>query len=439
MATRAKTRKNPIAPTKKASAREKAVSVSAADDVTRRLASTLTISNRKGVGTEYSGAPESIENRRISIMRAVNSASQKLAAVTKSGWKAPSVEPSGNKSTTALHEAFGLATSARSALADLRVISPEDVDVERAANSVAGKLLSLDMVSCRFISFERSSLVLKYSHALGVLSDMHCRLVAFLRPDLTPPIFRPNSQVSPPLRDLIAVISLPLPTQSSKPLDPTLLLLISTYLSHSLIALSHCFSSSSLKRNQHETLVLYSQALHDSPSLLSWTPLCTQLPEKQCDVLLTRVYTALTSISSQVGTAEAVFRIRSYALMCLLRTSGSTIGSKTFWDQVVKSASSFTKSASSNDKGEERRLCRIVTSAFSEILALAEERGNRDEFLHGMPFISFCDAWISYSKSVSNYPCVPRPHLIVLGRRCRCVKQGDCIDPIIALNIHRGL
>ena len=268
---------------------------------------------------------------------------------------------------------------------------------------------------------------------------MHCRLVALVRPDLTPPISRPDSQVSPPLRDLIAIISLPLPTQSSKPLDPTLLLLISTYLSHSLVALSHCFSSSSLKHNQHETLVLYSQTLHDSPGLLKWIPLCTQLPEKQCDALLTRVYTALTSISSQVGTTEAVFRIRSHALMCLLLTGGSTIGPRTFWDQVIKCASSFAKSASSNDKGEERRLCRIVTSAFSEILALVEERENRDEFLHGMPFISFCDAWISYSKSVSNYQSVQRPHLIVLGRRCCCAKQGDIIGPIITLNVNRGL
>ena len=226
---------------------------------------------------------------------------------------------------------------------------------------------------------------------------MHCRLVALVEPDLTPPISRPDSQMSLP----IAITSLPLPSQSSKPLDSTLLLLISTYLSHSLIALSHCLSSSSPK---HETLVLYSQTLHGSPSLLKWIPLCTQLPAKQCDVLLTRAYTALMSIPTQaLGAAEAVFRIRSYALMCLLRTSGSTVGSKTFWDQVVKLASSFAKMAGSNDKGEERRLSRVVTSTFSEILALVEERGNKDDFLHGVPFISFCDVWISYSKSVSKY------------------------------------
>ena len=98
-------------------------------------------------------------------MRAVNSASQRLTAVMKSGWKAPNVDPSRKKSTTAaLHEAFGLATAARGALGDLRVISPGDVDVERAAISVVGKLLSLDMVSCLFIFFRVVGL------SLGVFS-----------------------------------------------------------------------------------------------------------------------------------------------------------------------------------------------------------------------------------------------------------------------------
>jgi separase len=144
MATRAKTRRTLVVPTKKGSVKEKAASVST-EDVTHRLASTLTISNAKGVGA---GGPESIQDRRISVMRAVNGASQGLTAVVKSGWKAPSVELSMKKSTATRHEAFSLAASARSALGDLRAISPGDVDVERAAISVAGKLLSIDMVSC---------------------------------------------------------------------------------------------------------------------------------------------------------------------------------------------------------------------------------------------------------------------------------------------------
>lgn len=245
-------------------------------------------------------------------------------------------------------------------------------------------------------------LSLKYSHATDALFDMHSRLVALVTPDFVPPTSHRNSQTSLSHRQAISIISLPLPSPSSKPLDPTLLLLISTYLSHALIALSHYLTSTSLKQSQPEALVSFSQALHGSPTLLRWIPLCTQLPAKQYDVLLTRAYSALTSVSSQVtGASEAVFCIKNYALMCLSRTSGSTIGPKTFWDQVVKSASSFARSASANDKVEERRLCCVVASAFSELLAMVEEREDKDEFLHGKPFIAFCDAWISYSKSVS--------------------------------------
>lgn len=151
MATRAKARRPVAAPEKRAEAGRKAAPVSAGD-ITNRLASTLTISKakgaRKGAATEHSGAPKSTQDKRVSAMCAVNAASQGLTSVMKSGWKAPRTEPSAKKSTAATHEAFDLAASARTTLGDLRVLSPGDVDVERAAISVAGKLLSLDMVSC---------------------------------------------------------------------------------------------------------------------------------------------------------------------------------------------------------------------------------------------------------------------------------------------------
>jgi len=150
MATRAKATRPLTAPTQKAVVEGKAAVVST-EDITKRLAST-TISKakgaRNGAATGYSETPKSPQEKRISAMRAVNGASQGLSAVMKSGWKAPGVEPTVKKSAATLHEAFGLAASARTALGDLRVSSPGDVDVERAAISVAGKLLSLEMVSC---------------------------------------------------------------------------------------------------------------------------------------------------------------------------------------------------------------------------------------------------------------------------------------------------
>jgi separase len=442
MATRAQTRRPVVSSQKQADVGKRAAPISTGD-ITNGLASLSTTSKAKGArndtATGHSRSAKSTQDKRVAAMRAVNAASQGLTVVMKSGWKAPRAEPSSKKSTASTHEAFNLSTSARTALGGLRGLLSGDVDVERAAISVAGKLLSLDMVSCRFISPWVPGLFEQYSHAMDVLSDMHSGLVALVRPELTPPTSHRNSQTSLPPRQVISIISLPLPSLSLKPLDSTLFLLISTYLSHTLIVLSHHLTSSTPKHTQLEILVLFSQTLHDSPSLLTWVPLCTEFPSKQHDVLLTRAYTALTSVSSQAsGASEAVFRIRVYALMCLLRTSGSTIGPKTFWDQVVKSSSSFARSASSKDEVEERRLCRVVTSAFSELLAMVEERENKDDFLHGKPFISFCDAWISYSKSVSSGQSVSGHHSIFAGRRCGRIKQSNCAGPVIAINILRG-
>ncbi|KAH9026737.1 peptidase family C50-domain-containing protein [Lactarius pseudohatsudake] len=396
MATKPKTRRPPVASEKKSIVKGKVPTVST-EEISHKLASTLIISKAKS--TRNGVTPVPTPEKRILTMRTVNGVSQGLSTVMKTGWKAPSEDPPVKKVVANTHEAFGLATSARAALEDLRAISPGDVDVERAAVTVAGKLLSLDMVRANSSSDSVLGSFLKYAHALDVLVDMHGPLVALMNSDTVATRGSRSSKTSSP-RDLIAIITLPMP---SKPLDATVLLLMLTYLSHSLVALSHRLTSISLKHPQHETLALLAGTLHDSPSLLGWTPLCAQLPAKQCDVLLTRAYTSLTSISNkQPASAEHLFRIRNYALMCLLRTSGSTVGPKVFWDQVVKSAASFAKTADPKNKEEGRKLCQLVTSAFSELLALVEERENRDEFLRGKAFIAFCDSWIGFSKSADD-------------------------------------
>jgi separase len=149
MASRAKARRPTPASAKKTMG-GKAVIIPT-EELTRELASTraTTTSKAKGarnkVAEEHFETPRSRQDNRISAMHMVNNASQGLTTVIKSGWKAPSSGTALKKPATP-HEAFGLAASARAALEDLRMISPGDVDVERAAISVAGKLLSLDMV-----------------------------------------------------------------------------------------------------------------------------------------------------------------------------------------------------------------------------------------------------------------------------------------------------
>ena len=113
-----------------------------AEDLADALATKLTISGSKG---KQKAAPEVIseDDLRISAMRSVNSASQELSNVVRSGWK----KSLSNFSKTTLSNAESSALTAEENLYVLRRICLQDMDVERAAVSVLGKLVTLDMVS----------------------------------------------------------------------------------------------------------------------------------------------------------------------------------------------------------------------------------------------------------------------------------------------------
>ena len=113
-----------------------------AEDLADALATKLTISGSKG---KQKAAPKVIseDDLRISAMRSVNSASQELSNVVRSGWK----KSLSNFSKTTLSNAESSALTAEENLCVLRRICPQDMDVERAAVSVLGKLVTLDMVS----------------------------------------------------------------------------------------------------------------------------------------------------------------------------------------------------------------------------------------------------------------------------------------------------
>lgn len=107
------------------------------DDLADQLAATLTISNAKGKRKAVvKETPISVEDRRLSAMRAVNVASQTLSGLIQ--------KPPPSKSPSVL--ARNSAAAAAKALKDLRNACPGDVDVERAALSVVGKLVALEMV-----------------------------------------------------------------------------------------------------------------------------------------------------------------------------------------------------------------------------------------------------------------------------------------------------
>ena len=87
------------------------------------------------------GNPES----KLFAMQSVNTASQDLSRVIQSGWK-----KSSSTSRATLQSTTSSASTAVKHVAVLRNLCPEDVDVERAAASILGKLVALELV-CLFL------------------------------------------------------------------------------------------------------------------------------------------------------------------------------------------------------------------------------------------------------------------------------------------------
>lgn len=136
--------------TKRQPARSKAsTQISTPDELADKLASNLTISN--GIAKEDL-SPEATEKKRIGAMRTINASSQALGAIVQSGWRASKPEPQ-TKS-----EPSTLLPEGRTALNDLRSVSPGSLNTERAASGLAGKFIALELVSaslliCRMLSW----------------------------------------------------------------------------------------------------------------------------------------------------------------------------------------------------------------------------------------------------------------------------------------------
>lgn len=112
------------------------------DELANQVAS-LTIASTSTKGKQKAKTAPSSEDSRLAAMRATNSASQTLSSIVQSGWKAGS----GKKPTTVT----GAVNAAAKSLKELRAMGPGEIDVERAASSIIGKLLALEMVRGSYI------------------------------------------------------------------------------------------------------------------------------------------------------------------------------------------------------------------------------------------------------------------------------------------------
>ncbi|CAK5264934.1 unnamed protein product, partial [Mycena citricolor] len=163
---------------------------------------------KEGKGKGKEKATETPEDRRLGAMRAVNQASQSLSVLVQSGWKYTSDAGGAAQKKSAAASAADVARH----LATLRELSDADamLDVERAAGSLSGKLVALEM----------------YDAALLALRAMHPRLCRLLG---LAPLSTNSTQLD--------LLSISLPDEATTP-TPTLLTLTTTFLLHTLTVLS---------------------------------------------------------------------------------------------------------------------------------------------------------------------------------------------------------
>ncbi|EIW51672.1 separase [Trametes versicolor FP-101664 SS1] len=291
-------------------------------------------------------------------MRNVNAASKSLSAVAESGWKASDAKSDRTTAASAVKHA----ASARKELNVLREFSPGEVDVERAASSVVGKLVSLEM----------------YQAASGVLQDMRAPVAGLYHPN--PPPVATHS-----LHDLL---SLPL---HDGPISELHLTLISTYLLHALTVALHTTTD----------LPALLALLHDPtiPALLSWTLALSRLPEKQHDNVFTRAYTVTSRFATSSGTApSSAYSLRAYSLLCLAHTRPSVIAPNTFWEQATKFAAAFAK----EQTVKPAEGARTVLEGSARLVACVEQRSDRAEFMAGPAFARFCEYWGRFAKQAGD-------------------------------------
>ncbi|KAH7913084.1 peptidase family C50-domain-containing protein [Hygrophoropsis aurantiaca] len=336
------------------------------NELAATLEVSLAISNPKGK-QKATPEPISTDDARISSMRSVNSALHNLSSIAASGWKT-SVEETRKKSpsqTTVLNSI----SSANKALKKLRQICPQDLDVERAASSIIGKLITLEM----------------FDASLSMLAGMQPRL------NLLCEILSPNQSKIEPSQAPFHLTSLQPPRLGAPSMDTTSLTLISTYLLHALIAVTHhAFASQQL-----DTLT---STLSTSPTLLTWMPYLKSLPEKHNDVLLTRAYTVLTKTSSANVTASSrsIFLLRVYCLRCLLCASSGTVQSSTFWDQTQKFSTVLVRSLSPTSSNLEIDAAGLISNAIEQIVQTAIT--HQPAFLQCKSFVGVCEFWMGFAK-----------------------------------------
>ena len=283
---------------------------------------------------------QSPEEKKALAMRSINKVLQSLSSESAASSSAKAASMTG-----------------RIALNNLRTLCPGSVDTERAALSMAGKLLSLET----------------YDSVIDIMTDIIHHL----------PTYYSYQEAQPKLSTPLSILQLPLPVSD---VDPVVQNCILTYLSHGLSAVSKIVAGNL------DFLDSFLDALKSPNSLHFWLSHLSQLPRKSLDALCKRAYVTLTTAFSDPSIPPLyALRIRVEALRYLSLCVDLDVTS--FWEQCVKFASTYARDTNAPENEKEKT--RTLLSCFQVIEEDAE--GLRS----GKGWITFCEYWMALAKRVS--------------------------------------
>ncbi|KAJ8693527.1 separin protein [Pleurotus ostreatus] len=332
------------------------------DQLTSELAG-LRIADKKGKQRQASDSEISPEARKVQAMKGVNASSQSLSKFAQSGWKRS--KPSRG---TSLSDVKKCITEATKALTYLRGLDEGNLDIEKSASSVVGKLISMEM----------------FDESLSMLSDMHSRLNTLVDPRIM--------KISPePGQSHLLSISLP---ESTHLPGSSTLTLLSTYFLHVVTALLH-----------HSSNIQALMSHFAGPSsLLAWAPqLHGAVDAKHLDTIMTRTYTTLVKSQPANLSPGVTFTLRCHGLACLIYTSPQTISPDTFWDQAVKYAGSLLKSA-----GQDEDAVSLISGSFEDLMSRVDVWKQGASFTKSSQFIAFCECWTAVAKRAGKVEVMAR-------------------------------
>ncbi len=245
---------------------------------------------------------------------------------------------------------------------------------------------------------------------------MHPRLCAHLN----------LSSSSDQARERTSYLHIPLNPSKT---DPTLLTVISTYLTYALTIIFQLPSNVQKAKDNIPIHTLANDLDNTCDTLLSWIPHFTSLSSKHLDALLARAYTSLTKFCTaylsgsptlrpmskkstsgnnphDAPTQRSAYLIRMYALQCLAHTTVDVVAPTSIWDQAVRFGGVYVKSLAparpgqSSNSDVENEAMRTVLRACAKLVDEIQSMADSERFTTDKMFLSFLEWWMTFVRRV---------------------------------------